>query len=158
MASMLRITKEADYGIVLLAVMAEHAPGEIHTAREVAERSGLPMPMVSKIMRSLARGAVLTSHRGVTGGYSLDRSADGMTVAEVIRAIDGPISMVQCGVETGACEQEPVCPTRINWARISREVELALESIPVSEMLTAKDRREFLRIGNDSTQDGVENR
>lgn len=155
---MLRITKEADYGIVLLAVLAEDEPGEIHTARAVAERSGLPLPMVSKIMRSLARGSVLTSHRGVTGGYSLDRSADDMTVAEVIRAIDGPISMVQCGVEPGACEQEPVCPTRINWARISREVERALESIPVSEMLTAKDRRELLRIGDDSPHRGLENR
>jgi len=146
---MLRITKEADYGIVLLAVMAEHERGRIHTAREVSVRSGLPLPMVSKIMRSLARGDVLTSHRGVTGGYSLDRSARETTVAEVIRAIDGPISMVQCGVEPGACEQEPVCPTRINWARISREVERALERIPISEMLTAEDRRELLRIGED---------
>jgi len=145
----LRITKEADYGIVLLAVMAEHEAGEIHTAREVAERSGLPLPMVSKIMRSLARGEVLTSHRGVTGGYSLDRSPGKTTVAEVIRAIDGPISMVQCGVEPGACEREPVCPTRINWARISREVERALERIPISEMLTPEDRMELLRIGDD---------
>jgi len=155
---MLRITKEADYGIVLLAVLAENEPGEIVTAREVAERSGLPLPMVSKILRSLARSDVLTSHRGVTGGYSLDRSADDMTVAEIIRAIDGPISMVQCGVEPGACDQEAVCPTRINWARISREVERALESIPVSEMLTARDRRELLRIGDDSPGLGVENR
>ena len=143
---MLRITKEADYGIVLLAVMAEDEPGQIRTAREVSERSGLPLPMVSKIMRSLARGDVLTSHRGVTGGYSLDRPAREMTVAEVIRAIDGPISMVQCGVDPGACEQEPVCPTRINWARISREVERALERIPISEMLTAERRSELLAI------------
>ena len=154
---MLRITKEADYGIVLLTIMAEREPGEIHTARETAERSGLPLPMVSKIMRSLARGEVLTSHRGVTGGYSLDRSPADTTVASVIRAIDGPISMVQCGVEPGACEQEPSCPTRVNWARISREVERALESIPISEMLTAKDRMELLRIGDDSPHRGVEN-
>jgi len=154
---LLRITKEADYGIVLLAIMAEQEPGEIHTAREAAERSGLPLPMVSKIMRSLARGDVLTSHRGVTGGYSLDRSPADTTVAEVIRAIDGPISMVQCGVEPGACEQEPSCPTRVNWARISREVERALESIPISEMLTAEDRRELLRIGDDPPHRGVEN-
>lgn len=155
---MLRITKEADYGIVLLAIMAEDEPGEIHTAREVAERSGLPLPMVSKIMRSLARGDVLTSHRGVTGGYSLDRSPGDTTVAEVIRAIDGPISMVQCGVEPGACEQEPVCPTRINWTRISREVERALESIPISEMLTDKDRKELLRIDDAPEGRAVENR
>jgi Rrf2 family protein len=94
----------------------------------------------------------------VTGGYSLDRSPAETTVAEVIRAIDGPISMVQCGVEPGACEQEPSCPTRVNWARISREVERALESIPISEMLTTKERRELLRIGEDSPRRGVENR
>ncbi|HXV77198.1 MAG TPA: Rrf2 family transcriptional regulator, partial [Candidatus Polarisedimenticolaceae bacterium] len=120
---MLRITKEADYGIMLLVAMAERPSGEVQTAREVAERCGLPFPMVSKIMRSLARGEILVSRRGVSGGYSLDRPADTLTVAEIIRAIEGPISMVQCGVEPGVCDQEPVCPTRLNWARISREVE-----------------------------------
>jgi FeS assembly SUF system regulator len=131
----LRITKEADYGIMLLVSMAEKPHGTVQTAREVAERCALPLPMVSKIMRSLARADVLTSHRGVTGGYSLGRPVEELTVAEVIRAIEGPISMVQCGVEPGACDQEPVCPTRVNWARISREVERALEQIRVSAML-----------------------
>jgi FeS assembly SUF system regulator len=143
---MLRITKEADYGIMLLAVMAEHPPGEIHAAREVAERSGLPLPMVSKIMRALARGGVLTSHRGVSGGYSLDRPAASTSVAEVIRAIEGPISMVQCGAEPGACDQEPDCPTRVNWARISREVEHALERMPISEMLAAPHAEQLLKV------------
>lgn len=131
---MLRITKEADYGIMLLAFMAERPIGSIHTARQVAEWSGVPLPMVSKILRSLARGSVLTSHRGVAGGYSLDRPADETSVAEVIRALEGPIAMVQCGAEPGACDQEALCPTRLNWVRISREVERALERIPISDM------------------------
>ena len=131
---MLRITKEADYGIMLLAFMAERPIGSIHTARQVAEWSGVPLPMVSKILRSLARGSVLTSHRGVAGGYSLDRPADETSVAEVIRALEGPIAMVQCGADPGACDQEALCPTRLNWVRISREVESALERIPISDM------------------------
>jgi DNA-binding IscR family transcriptional regulator len=67
-------------------------------------------------------------------------------VAEVIRAIEGPISMVECGAEPGACDQEPDCPTRVNWARISREVEHALERMPISEMLAAPHAEQLLKV------------
>jgi FeS assembly SUF system regulator len=144
---MLRITKEADYGIMLLVCIAGRPVGEIHTAREAAEWTGLPLPMVSKILRSLAREKILTSHRGVSGGYSLDRSPATTSVAEVIRALEGPISMVQCGSDPGACDQEDVCPTRVNWTRISQEVEKALERVPISEMLHSRDRDDLLSIG-----------
>ena len=133
---MLRITKETDYGIVLLGFMAERPRGEVHTAREVAALSGLPLPMVSKILRALARKKIISSHRGVSGGYSLERAPSETSVAEVIRALEGPISMVQCGAEPGVCRQERVCPTRVNWARINREVERALERVPISEMVS----------------------
>ncbi|HKQ61033.1 MAG TPA: SUF system Fe-S cluster assembly regulator [Candidatus Polarisedimenticolaceae bacterium] len=132
---MLRITKETDYGITILAHMADRPLGVVHTSREAATWTGLPLPMVSKILRNLARHGILSSHRGVSGGYSLDRSAAETSVAEVIRALEGPISLVQCGSEPGACEQEPNCPTRVNWTRINREVERALERVPISEMV-----------------------
>jgi Rrf2 family protein len=91
--------------------------------------------MVSKILRGLARAGVLASHRGATGGYSLQRSPSGLSVAEVIRAIEGPISLVQCGSEPGLCDQEHCCPTRISWARINHEVEKALERVPLMELV-----------------------
>ena len=131
---MIRITKESDYAIMILALMAERDAGMIHSAREVSEWCGLTVPMASKILRCLAREKVLTSHRGANGGYSFERSAEQTSVAEIIRAIEGPISMVQCGADPGVCEQEQVCPTRVNWARINREIEHALERVPISEM------------------------
>jgi FeS assembly SUF system regulator len=131
---MLRITKETDYGIMLMAFIAERPAGEVHTAREIADRSGLPFPTVSKILRSLAGKNILTSHRGATGGYSLERPAAETSIAEIIRALQGPISMVQCGAKPGVCEKEDGCPTRANWTRVSREVERALESVPITDM------------------------
>jgi len=142
---MLRITKEADYGIVLLAHFAAHPRGMIHTARETAEKVGLPLPMVSKILRSLAREKVLESHRGAAGGYSLVRAPSELSVAEVIRAIEGPISLVQCGSEPGLCEQEHDCPTRVSWNRISLAVERALERVPIAE-LVGNGRSELLQV------------
>ena len=132
---MIRITKECDYGIMLLGSFASRPRGQVHTARQVAGWSSLPVPMVSKILRALVHGGLLESHRGVSGGYSMDRPAETTSVAEVIRALEGPISMVQCGAEPGACEHESTCSTRVNWARINRQVELALERVPIAEMV-----------------------
>jgi len=136
---MIRITKEADYGIMLLGYLATRPRGEVHAAPEIARWSGLNLPIVSKILRTLAQGDILESHRGASGGYSLKRPAHETSVAEVIRAVDGPISIVQCGAQPGACDQEPICPTRSRWVQISQVVERALERVLVSEMAAAHD-------------------
>ena len=155
---MIRLTKEADYGIMLLGHLAASPVGTVHAAREVASLSGLPLPMVSKILGSLARGEILTGHRGVGGGYSLDVDPATISVARVIRAIDGPISMVQCAAQPGACDHEPVCPTRINWARINRQVERALEEVPISEMLVRESRSDLLEVQDAGGAPAVEKR
>jgi FeS assembly SUF system regulator len=146
---MLRITKETDYGITLVAFVAGHSAGEILTARQASEWSGLPLPTVSKIMRSLAREKILISHRGVSGGYSLARPAAETSVAEIIRALQGPISFVQCGAEPGVCEQEKGCPTRANWTRISKTVEKALDSVSITDMVGRPSSTSLLSIGEE---------
>jgi FeS assembly SUF system regulator len=149
---MIRLTKEADYGIMLLAHIAAQPEGQVYTAREVAALSGVPLPMVSKILGGLARADILTGHRGVGGGYSLDADPRTITVAQVIRAIEGPISMVQCGAEPGACEHEPTCLTRINWSRINQQIEQALEQVPISEMLVDGRSAELLEVQDTTTE------
>jgi FeS assembly SUF system regulator len=135
---MLRITKQTDYGIMLLAYLASLPRGRVLSARDAAEWTGLSLPMVSKILKSLARGSIVESHRGVGGGYSLSRPPQQTTLAGVIRALEGPISMVECGAQPGQCDQEPTCSVRVNWARVSREVEQALDRVPITEMVTPR--------------------
>ena len=120
---------------MLLARLAVEPEGAVWNAREASATLGLPLPMVSKILRNLARGKILASHRGASGGYSLERPARETSVAQVVRALEGPIALVQCGTEPGVCEQEPCCPTRAIWARISAEIECALDRIPITEMI-----------------------
>ena len=132
---MLRITKQTDYAIMLLAHLAGLPSGEVLSARQAAAWSGLPLPMVSKILKALAKGQIVESHRGVGGGYQLTPAAQETTIAGVIRALEGPISLVECGSQPGQCEHEPSCPARVNWARVNCEIERALERIPVSEMI-----------------------
>jgi len=132
---MLRITKQTDYGIMLMAHLAGLPSGDVLSARQAADWSGLPLPTVSKILKALTKGQVVESHRGVGGGYRLAHPAQETTVAGVIRALEGPISMVECGSQPGQCDHEHSCPARVNWTRINCEIERALERIPVSEMI-----------------------
>lgn len=131
---MLRITKQTDYGIVLLTSMA-HDPDRLVNATDLAGETGLPQPMVAKILKHLARSGVLASHRGVNGGYALARPPEELSVAEIIVALEGQIAITECtDDEPGLCAQETVCPVRSNWNRINGAIQEALDRISLAEM------------------------
>ncbi len=133
---MIRITKHTDYGLVLLTTLARHDGGEPQTARELAERSLLPVPMVSQILKSLAKGGLLESTRGVKGGYRLVRRPDEVTIAEVISVLEGPIAITECSTDvSGDCEQEDACPLQGPWQKINRVIRSALESVSLSDLI-----------------------
>ena len=134
---MIRVTKLADYGILLMTWLA-FRPGreeERHTASALAAETGLPSPTVSKLLRMLARADLLEAQRGATGGYRLARSPSDISMADIIAAIEGPIALMEClSDETSDCGVESFCPTRTNWDRINQAIRGALESISLDEM------------------------
>lgn len=131
---MIRMTKQSDYGIVLMTRMAG-AADELHTAAGLATEAQLPAPTVSKILKLLARAGLLESHRGVKGGYGLAREPEAISVAEIIGALEGPIAVTECIDDSpGECSQEPFCPVRGNWQRINLAIRQALEAITLAEM------------------------
>lgn len=134
---MIRLSKLADYGIVMITNMARH-PQEQHNAAEIAAASHIALPMASKILKALTRAGLLTSHRGAKGGYGLARGAENISIAQVIVALEGPIALTSC-VEhgPGGCGIESLCPARANWQRINDAISSALEDITVAEMATA---------------------
>ncbi|MFQ5525078.1 MAG: SUF system Fe-S cluster assembly regulator [Thermoanaerobaculia bacterium] len=128
------MTKQADYGIVLLTRMAGQ-PDRLVNASELSAEVQLPLPTVSKILKLLGRAELLESHRGVKGGYCLAREAEAITVADIIAALDGPIAITECIDDTpGECSQESFCGVRANWQRINHAIRHALENITLAEM------------------------
>ncbi|MFM8981020.1 MAG: SUF system Fe-S cluster assembly regulator [Planctomycetia bacterium] len=133
---MLRITRQTDYGIVLLARFASLPPGTVRNAKDLAAEEGLPAPMASKILKLLGRSGLLASHRGATGGYSLARPAREISVADIIAALEGPIALTEClGAQERGCAISASCPTRPNWARINQAIAGALAGVHLDEML-----------------------
>jgi FeS assembly SUF system regulator len=144
----IRITRQTDYGIILLTFLAGRPLDLVHTARDVAEAAGLPLPMVSKILKVLAREGLLVTKRGVKGGYSLAAAPAEITLAQVIRALEGPIGMTECSSAPGSCDREHHCPVRVNWQRISGAVRDALDKIPLSEMVGVPAGAGLLAVGD----------
>jgi len=132
---MFRLSRITDYGIVLMAHIAEQEEGTLTSARDVADQTELPLPVVSKILKSLTREGLLRSHRGSKGGYSLQRAANQITVPELITALDGPIRLTECASHTGACAKEPSCHVREPWQRINAAVEDALTRITLADLI-----------------------
>lgn len=131
---MLRMSRITDYGLVLLTHLAAGEPGRLHNARELAEATHLPAPVVSKILKVLARAGFLESHRGIKGGYSLVRPAGEISVVDVIDALEGPIALTECGI--GACERESRCRVRAPWQRINQLVRRSLADVRLSDLVT----------------------
>ena len=93
------------------------------------------MPTVSKILKALARSSLLISHRGITGGYSLARAPEQISIAEVIGALEGPLALTECSSSApGLCDLEAVCPVRSNWRRINDVVRGALAQLSLADM------------------------
>ncbi len=132
---MIRITRLADYAIVVLSHFASDRTRPVRTARLLASETHVPLPTVSKVLKALARRGIVTSLRGVHGGYTLTKAPEAISVAEVIDALEGPIAMTECQTgPAGLCILEPTCPARSNWERINIAVRKALEGIPLTQM------------------------
>ena len=132
---MLRITRQTDYGIVIMSLFSGKEADSVLSARDMARETNLPLPTVSKILKSLTRGGLLDSTRGVKGGYSLARASDSISVANIIEAIEGPIALTDCLDQSNRdCMIEDSCPCKTNWQHINDAVKAALDTIPLAQM------------------------
>lgn len=131
---MLRMSKMTDYGTVVMTYLARE-PKRVHNAQEVAANIHVPLATVSKILKTLARGELLTPQRGAKGGYMLARPPQRITVADIIDAMEGrPVGLTECSSSPGVCLQESSCSVRGNWQRINDAVRGALEGVTLEQM------------------------
>lgn len=136
---MFRISRTTDYGIVLLAHLArlgDCAESDAAlSARELAADVGLPAPMVSKILKLLARGGLLESHRGAKGGYRLTRRPENLSVAEMVSALEGPVALTDCSIDSRGCEHAGHCAVRDPWSVINHAVTHTLSEMTLADLI-----------------------
>ncbi len=130
---MLRMSKLTDYGTVVLAHLASDTSTCV-SATEVAEASGIALPTVSKLLKSLAKAKLVRSTRGAHGGYRLARQAQQISAAEVIDALEGPVSITECSSADSQCTYEHNCTVGNAWQRINVAIRRALDDISLADL------------------------
>lgn len=134
---MIKLSRLTDYAIVLLTQMALEGKG-VHAASILAEKTFLPLPTVSKVLKHLTKAAILSAQRGATGGYVLAQEPSAISVASIIEAMDGPIAITECagsGDDDTCCGVKATCPVRGNWDKVNAAIRTALEAVTLADMV-----------------------
>jgi Rrf2 family protein len=144
---MLALTRKTDYALIALSHMAQDAEG-CSSAREMATRYQMPLPLLMNILKQLTRRGLAKSVRGPRGGYTLAAAPADITLHDIIRAVEGPTQLVQCidmkavkehedsvgpGEKT-RCELVACCPVRSPIQRIHDRLVQFLESVTLADV------------------------
>lgn len=130
---MLRISRLTDYATVLLATLARE-PGRQRTAAALAEATQIGAPTVSKVLKQLQRAGLVTSTRGLHGGYQLARAADAISAAAILDALEGPVTLTDCSAGRGRCDIESTCHVGGAWQRLNHAIRRSLHDVSLAQL------------------------
>src|ERR671934_620217 len=132
---MLRLSKKADYALMAMKHLALRDDRGASSAREIAELYDIPIELMAKVLQRLVRRGLLASHQGTRGGYELARRPTQISVADVIQAIDGPVTVTACSSDEGQqCEQFAKCNVRDPLWRVRERILTALGECTIAEL------------------------
>lgn len=132
---MIRLNKLTDYAVVLLTELAAR-PDAVSSASALSGATRVPEATVGRVLKMLARAGLVRSERGATGGYALTRAPERITVVEIITAVEGPVSLVEC-LDPGEsqCGVEAFCQMRGRWDAVNGAIQRALGGLTLADMM-----------------------
>jgi Rrf2 family protein len=131
---MLRLSKKADYALIAMKHLALRGDRGSSSAREIAGLYDVPIELMAKVLQRLVQRGLLESHQGTRGGYKLARVPSQISVADVIQAIEGPVTVTACTTEEGQCEQFSKCNVRDPLFRVRERILAALGECTIAEL------------------------
>jgi Rrf2 family protein len=141
LATMLRLSKKTDYALLALQYLASDGASEVASTRAIADHFDIPAELLAKILQRLARYGLVAAHKGVHGGYHLARPARAISVAEVVQAIDGPLTLTACSPRDARCGQFAACTVRDPLWRVRDQILSVLQTVTVADIGHGGDRR-----------------
>ena len=131
---MLKLSKKVDYGLIAIGHIAYREADRVVTARHIAGEYNIPQELLAKILQRLAKKGLITSQNGPKGGYVLARDPHEITVGDVIKAIEGPIDLVDCSVGDD-CPQMDKCTVRTPIRGIQRSITQMFDNLHLDEFV-----------------------
>ena len=145
---MLSFTKRADYALLALCYLtavSQSSSERLVTTKEIAEHYNIPIELLAKIMQTLARHQYVTSFPGPTGGYRMTKDPSGISIASVVKTIDGQMGIVHCsnGNDTG-CDQFDRCTIRNPLVTIEERMYVLLEQMSIQDIIEPQPISSFI--------------
>jgi len=140
---MIALTRKSDYALVALAHLVRSEDG-LSSAREIADIYRMSLPLVMNILKQLTKSGIVESVRGARGGYRLAVSTEGISLKELIVALEGPIRLVQCAEaadpgKLGDCGLMRWCPVKAPAQRVHERLEQFLSEVTLAEIIGQRD-------------------
>lgn len=137
---MIRFSKMADYGVLLLGHFTRSGGG-LSSASTLAEAYRMPRPVVANLLKEFCKAGLLESRRGLHGGYRLARNPDEISLLEILAVIDGPVQLTDCAVENlvDPCDYTDVCPSRSPMRAVNRRIVDFLSGLTLTELMSEVD-------------------
>src|SRR5215204_2963 len=134
----MRLSKKAEYGLRALVAIGRQ-PGRPWSIQELAAQERIPIKFLEQILLSLRHAGMLSSKRGVGGGYTLVRPADQIRLGDVIAVFDGPLAPVPCSVEKPTepctCPDPRTCPVRLTMLQVRKDIAAVLGDRTIEDMV-----------------------
>jgi FeS assembly SUF system regulator len=142
----MRLTHLADYAVVIMTAAARREAGSRLSASELAQETGVPLPTTQKLMGRLAAEGLLTSARGVSGGFALARPAAAITLADIVEAVEGPIAMTVCSGNEGPsdCALDAHCKVKPHMGIVGNAIRGALGAVSLQALCAPASAEEGL--------------
>ena len=139
---MLRIKKMTDYAVLILSNLAMH--DDFLTAKEISSATHISLPTVKKLLKKLNRKGLVNSRQGVLGGYSLHADAKTISIALLLNALEGNLSITQCASESDKCSVEDFCHIGNAWQLINQRVFASLDDLTRMDLIKPQRIEHFL--------------
>jgi len=135
----MRLSSLADYAVVLMSAAAGHCGAHgltgRHSARQLSEETGIPLPTAQKLLQALARADLIESTRGASGGIRLARPPAAITLAHIVEAIEGPIAITDCmDANGGSCVIKDDCKVKPHWGVVNGAIRNALDAVSLADL------------------------
>ncbi|HEX6117307.1 MAG TPA: Rrf2 family transcriptional regulator [Solirubrobacterales bacterium] len=129
----MRVSAKAEYAVRALLVLADEGPDPVKAER-IADAQKIPLRFLENILAELRHHGLIQSQRGVDGGYWLSRGADETTIADVIRAVEGPLASIQSERPEGLAYTGPAEPLQKVWIALRGSMRTVLEAVSLADV------------------------
>jgi Rrf2 family iron-sulfur cluster assembly transcriptional regulator len=136
----MRLTTKGRFAVTAMIDVAMHNGGGPVTLAGVAERQKISLSYLEQLFGKLRRYGLVNSVRGPGGGYNLARAATGVSVADIITAVDEPIDATQCGGKEN-CQDDKRCMTHELWASLNTHIFAFLNSVTLEQLVRQQDKQ-----------------